>query len=51
MPKSNGNKKSLSLHLFFKTFFDSVKTQQDSLHELQNTLIEFKIAKMNYKIH
>ena len=46
MPKSNGNKKSLSLHLFFKTFFDSVKTQQDSLHELQNTLIEFKIAKM-----
>ena len=46
MPKSNGNKKSLSLHLFFKTFFDSVKTQQDSLLELQNTLIEFKIAKM-----
>ena len=47
MPKSNGNKKSLSLHLFFKTFFDSVKTQQDSLLELQNTLIEFKIAKMS----
>ena len=46
MPKSNGNKKSLSLHLFFKTFFDSVKTQQDSLLELQNTLIEFKIARM-----
>lgn len=46
MPKSNGNKKSLSLHLFFKTFFDSVKTQQDSLLELQNTLLEFKIAKM-----
>ena len=47
MPKSNVNKKSLSLHLFFKTFFDSVKTQQDSLLELQNTLIEFKIAKMS----
>ena len=38
-------KKEPSLHLFFKTFFDSVKTQQDSLLELQNTLIEFKIAK------
>lgn len=46
MPKSNGNKKIPSLHLFFKVFFDSVKTQQDSLLELQNTLIEFKIAKM-----
>ena len=46
MPESNKTKIP-SLHLFFKTFFDSVKTQQDSLHELQNTLIEFKIAKMS----
>ena len=45
MPESNKTKIP-SLYLFFKTFFDSVKTQQDSLHELQNTLIEFKIAKM-----
>ena len=45
MPESNKSKIP-SLYLFFKTFFDSVKTQQDSLHELQNTLIEFKIAKM-----
>lgn len=38
--------KSLSLHLFFKTFFDGVKTQQESLLELQNTLLEFNIAEM-----
>ena len=38
-------KKEPSIHLFFKTFFDSVKTQQNSLLELQNTLLEFKIAK------
>lgn len=44
MPEPNKTKIQ-SLHLFFKTFFDSVKTQQDSLLELQNTLLEFKIAK------
>lgn len=38
--------KNMSLHLFFKNYFDSVKTQQDSLDELKYTLKELDIAEM-----
>jgi hypothetical protein len=41
------NMNGQSLHLFFKTFFETVKTQNDSISELRYLFEEFSIAKIS----